>query len=171
MGGFEDAVLVWVHGFCFVLSWLSPKKEHDFVALLVDDFNDMVSEFLPSTLSVGIGLTVLYSQGSIQQEYSLACPLAEISVVGLLEVDFLVGFEILVDILEGRRGRYWLEYTEAQSMSLVGLMVGVLADDNNLDLRNGSGCEGVEDVFFLGVDLHNRLHTFLPDSYSAFTYL
>jgi hypothetical protein len=46
-----------------------------------------------------------------------------------------------------------------------------LTDDNNLYLRNRGGCEGVEDVFFLRVDLHNWLHTFLPDSYSAFTYL
>ena len=79
--------------------------------------------------------------------------------------------EIFVHIFERRRWGNWLENTEAESMSLIGLMIGVLSNNNNFDTGNRGGSEGIEDIFLFGVDLSEEDLTFLPDSYYALTYL
>ena len=50
-------------------------------------------------------------------------------------------------------------------MCLVGLMVGVLSHNDDLDVGDGSSFEGIEDIFFSGIDLIQVRITFLPDSY------
>lgn len=75
---------------------------------------------------------------------------------GRLEADFLVGKQVLIDVLQRRRWRDWLENAEAKSMCLVGLMIGILSDDDNLDVVDGGDFERVENVLLLGVNLHGE---------------
>lgn len=116
----------------------------------------MICEFLPSTFGVGVGLTVLHGQSGIQQKHTLLSPFSEISVGGRLEADFLVGKQVLIDVFQRRRGRDWLENAEAKSMCLVGLMIGILSDDDDLDVVDGGDLERVENVLLLGVNLHGE---------------
>lgn len=92
-------------------------------------------------------------------------------MLGHSELDVLVAAEVLVDVLERGRRRHWFEHAEAKSMSLPGLVVGVLADDDHLDACDWRHLKCVEDVLLLRINLNSRLLTFLPDSYSALTNL
>lgn len=160
-----------VDGFGLILCGFSPKQKHHLIALLVDNRDGLVRKLLPSALGMGVGLAVLDGQRGIEQEDSLLRPLAEIPVLGHSELDVLIAAEVLVDVLERGRRRHWFEHTEAKSMSLPGLVVRVLADDDHLDASDGRHLKGVEDVLLLRVDLNSRMLTFLPDSYSALTNL
>ena len=62
--------------------------------------------------------------------------------------------QVFVDVFEGRRRRHWLEYAETETMSLVGLMVGILTYDHHLDISDRRGREGIEDVLHLRINLH-----------------
>ena len=105
----------------------------------------MVSELLPPTLCMRVGLTVLNGQRSIQEKNSLLGPFCEVSMrrcfCNVFERD-----EIFVHIFERRRWGNWLENTEAESMSLIGLMIGVLSNNDNFDTGNRGGSEGIEDI-------------------------
>ena len=80
------------------------------------------------------------------------------------------GDKIFVYVFERRRRGNRFENTEAESMGLVGLMIGILSDDDNFDVFDGGCFEGIEDIFHFGVDLYHDIFTFFPDSYSALTY-
>ena len=163
----EHQVLGGIDRFGLVLRGLSPQQEDHFLALLVDDRDDLVGELLPAALGVRVGLAVLDREGGVEQEDALLRPLAEVAVLGHRELDLLVAAQVLVDVLERGRRRHWLEHAEAEPVRLAGLVVGILPDDDDLDGGDGRHLEGVEDVLLLGVDLRGILLTFLPDSYSA----
>ena len=151
-----------IHTLGLLLSWLAPKEKDHFAALTVYHFNHMVCELLPATFGMRVGFAVLNGQRGIQEENSLFSPFGKISVSGCLGNVFERD-EVFVHIFERRRRRNWLENTEAEAMGLVGLMIGILSDDDNLDTGDGSGSEGIEDVFHFGVDLNEKEITFLPD--------
>lgn len=56
-------------------------------------------------------------------------------------------------------------------MCLIGLVIGVLPHDNDLDVGDGCHFEGIEDILLLGINLLENILTFRPDSYSSFTNL
>ena len=69
------------------------------------------------------------------------------------ELENGVIFHILVNILERRWWQDWFHDAETQSMSLFRLVVGILTDDDNLNVLDGCGLEGIEDQIFGWVDL------------------
>lgn len=53
--------------------------------------------------------------------------------------------DFFVDVLKGGRGWHFVGNGKGQTMGLVGTMIGVLTEDDDLDLVEWSGIEGVED--------------------------
>lgn len=170
MGGLQDAVLAGVDRFGLVLGRFPPKQKHHILALSIDRLNDGICELLPAALRMRVRLAVLHCQGSIEHEYSLFCPLGEISM-GRSLLDEFVADKVFVDVFKGRGRRHWFEDTEAESMSLVRLVIGVLANNDHFYVGDRGLSEGIEDIFHLGVNLNSIPITFFPDSYSSLTYL
>lgn len=83
-------MFVRIHRFGLILSRFAPQQKHYFFALIIDDLDHMVREFLPSTLCVRVWFAILHCQGGIQQEHSLVCPLGQVTVAGYFEVDLIV---------------------------------------------------------------------------------
>ena len=154
MGCFQDMMLVWVDTFGFVLGWFTPQQKHNTITLFVDDVNDLSSKLLPSTFRVWVWLAVFYSEGCIEHEHTLLCPFGEVAMFWCFELENGVIFHILVNILERRWWQDWFHDAETQSMSLFRLVVGILTDDDNLNVLDGCGLEGIEDQIFGWVDLH-----------------
>ena len=67
--------------------------------------------------------------------------------------DAEVGFELLEDVLERRRGRHARAHREAQAVRLAGPVVRVLAEDQHLDVGVGREVQGGEHLVVGGEHL------------------
>lgn len=84
-----------------------------------------------------------HRQRGIEQHDTLTCPAREIALLGGTAA------EVVLDFPENVDQRGWQAHTvghgKAQSVSLPRLVVGVLADDDDLDPVERTKIEGVED--------------------------
>lgn len=131
-----------------------PEEEHHTLALLIRNFDDLVSKLLPPTFGMGIRLSLLDGKAGIQKENSLLSPTSQVSVFGPFELYLWICLEILVDVHQGWRRPSWGQDTKAKPVCLVWPMIGVLSDYDCLYICDGRQFEGVEDVLLLWVDLY-----------------
>lgn len=80
-----------------------------------------------------VGLTVLHCQRGVEHEDPLFSPLGKVSV-GRGFLNEFVGYQVFVDVFEGRGRGDGFQHTEAESVGLVGLMVGILTHNDHLDV-------------------------------------
>ena len=102
-----------------------------------------IGEGLPTQGRMAVGLMGTDGQGGVEQQHSLFGPSCEIATRwdGCAEVLL----NLLEDILQRRWKQHTVLYGEAQTMCLSWLVVGVLSDDDHLDLVEGTEVEGIED--------------------------
>ena len=143
MGGCEDVVLVGVDECRLASGRRSPKEKDDVVAVVVDGTDDGVGECFPALVAVTEGLVLTDGETGVEEEDALACPACE--VAGGRDGGSGLGVYFLEDVLERGRKGYSVSYAETESVCLSGSVIGVLAEDDDLDLIYGSLPEGVED--------------------------
>ena len=73
----------------------------------------------------------LNSEYGIEEEYTLACPVAEITIRSL---DTKIALELFVDISEARRQYLILTNTKSKSICNSWSVIGVLSENDNFDL-------------------------------------
>lgn len=109
----------------------APHQEHDPPRpLLRHDVDDLLRELFPPLLRVAVGLLVAHGQDGVEHQHALFRPRHEqAAVLGRgLEVGVVL-FERDVDVLQ----RGWggsLADGETESVGLVDVVVGVLAEDH-----------------------------------------
>ncbi|GIX60697.1 RNA recognition motif-containing protein [Babesia caballi] len=129
-----------------LLRRLAPEKEDDVLAVEVYELDDPVSEGVPAVVLVGKGLAVDDGQGGVQHEDALLGPVGEVAVAAF-------DADLLEDVAQARRQRDAPGHGEGEAHGLAGLVVRVLADDDDLHLGEGNELEGVEYQVLWGVDL------------------
>lgn len=67
-------LLFGVNCFCLSLGISTPKEEHNSFALIIDEFDHLVGEVLPSALGVRVRFIVFHCKSGIEQEHSLFGP-------------------------------------------------------------------------------------------------
>ena len=79
----------------------------------------------------------------VEQQHALTGPAAQAATGG--DGGAGVVGHLLEDILERRGEGHAVGHGEAEALGLAGLVVGVLAEDDDLDAVEGAEVEGVED--------------------------
>src|SRR5688500_10538610 len=128
----------------------APEQEHEVLALAVEGVDAGIGESLPALALVRTGLAALDRQHRVQQQYALVCPGQQAAVVGPRQAE--VALDLLEDVLERGRYRHARQDREAQPVRLARPMVGILAEDHDLDLLERRGVQRGEDVRSRGID-------------------
>mmetsp|Transcript_22618 Transcript_22618/g.62945 ORF Transcript_22618/g.62945 Transcript_22618/m.62945 type:complete len:228 (+) Transcript_22618:726-1409(+) len=121
---------------------------------LVHRPNDLVRELLPSPFLVAVSLPPPDRQNVVDHQDALLGPALQVPVGGhfVKPRNFRVLQEFLVNVLEGRRDRNALADREAEAVGLVGSVVGILADNDELGLGEGAEIEGGKGILDRGID-------------------
>jgi hypothetical protein len=151
VGILEDDVLRLVDELGLLLGVAAPEDEHDRVGLVVDLPDDGVGELLPALVLVGIGGVGLHGEHGVDHEHALLGPGDEIPVIGDLAAHLVAQFLVHVEE-RGRRLDAGLD-GEAQAVGLVVVVVGVLAEQEHVDLVVRGVFEGREDLVLGGEHL------------------
>jgi len=141
--GFEDEMFGLVDEYLFFLREFAPEEVDEMLFLGRNLRDDGVGEFGPADLGVAHGFVGADGEGGVEEEDTLFGPVGEIALFGDGHPDVLVQFFINVDEGWGRRDA--LLDGEAEAVGLTGAVVGVLAEEDDLDLVEGGGVERVED--------------------------
>lgn len=123
-----------------LLRGAAPSQEHNTSRpLRIHNLNNLLRELLPTLIRMTVCLVRSHGQARIQQQHTVIRPRRQQTAVlrgrAELGIVFLEGF---VDVLEGwwsGRGR---SDGEAETVGLVYVVVGVLAEDYGFD--SGEGC-------------------------------
>lgn len=122
-----------------LLSRLAPSQE-DYTArtLCSNSINDLLRELLPALSGVRVGLVCAYGQAGVEEKHATLSPgREEAAILGRRRERRIIFFEALVDILKrGRSGCRWAN-GETEAVGLIQVVVGVLADDDCFDGREG----------------------------------
>jgi len=150
VGGFEDKMFSFVHEGLLFLGEFAPEEEDGVFFLCRDLCDHRVGEFCPADLGMAHGFVRADGKGSVEEEDALFGPVGEIAVVGDGHAD--VGVQFFEYIDEGGWGWDAFLDREAEAVGLAGAVVGVLAEEDDLDFVEGGCVEGVEDESAGGVD-------------------
>ena len=145
MGRRDDDVATRVNQIGFLLCRLAPENEHDAIRASVKLNDHFIRETLPALLTMRMGVSLADSQNRVQQEYTLRCPRRQVSRDRWFSAQVVTVFA--VDVLEGRWELHVVLDGEAKAVRLVGGVVGILAENDNLCLGKRGQTKGVEYVF------------------------
>jgi len=81
MRSLQNQMFVRIHWFRFILRGFAPQQKHDFIALLIDDLDNMACKLLPSAFGVGVGLAVLNCKSGVEKENTLFGPVGQVTML------------------------------------------------------------------------------------------
>ena len=121
----------------------APQHEHEMLPVLAEQADDLVGEGLPPVSAMAEGLVGTHGEAGVEQEHALAGPAAQIAALG----DGRAGLGLYLQEDVAQRGRkiHPVIHAEAEAVGLARSVVGVLAQDDHLDLVGRCAVEGVED--------------------------
>ena len=143
----QHGVLLAVNQACLLVGLFPPKHENDALCVPRDRSNHVFSELLPALLLVRVGLALLHCEDRVEKEDALLRPRAQVTVdrAGSSEVHIWVILEGAVDLEQTWRRLNLPRYGEAHAHGLVVLDVGVLAHNDNFEVRKSRLIEGIKD--------------------------
>ena len=158
MHGLEYAVALRVGDGPFFLCVAAPEHVDDTLLALGDGAYHGVGEGFPPMPGVRGCLVGADGQHGVQEQYSLLGPAVEVARRG----DGCPGVvgNLLEDVLQRGWERHAVAYREAEPVGLSGAVVGILADDDDLQFVEGAFVEGPEDIAAARVDAVRGI--FLP---------
>ena len=153
MRRFENEVLRWVNKGGFVLRVGAPQKINKIVAARGKRTNDGVSKSFPALALVRAShiRSARNGQGRIQKKYALIGPMRKISIA-VLEALAIFGFELLVDVAQGRRQRDAMLNGEREPMRLVWIVIRILPEQDNFYLVDTRTIERLKDELARRID-------------------
>ena len=150
MYGLQDAVLLRV-GNCPLTLGIAAPQEIDHPALTLGNLaHHGIGKLFPPPAGMRGRLVFAHREDRIEEQHSLLGPAIEIARSGDRRTD--VGGYLLKDILQ--RGGMWhsVSHREAETMRLSRTVVGVLTNDNHLQLIERTFIEGTKDVATARID-------------------
>ncbi len=148
-----------------------PMPKDDRLGQLTAAFDNVVGERAPAQFGVRVRGMLAHGERSVEEQDALLCQGVRVSRGGNGAAQ--IGFEFLIDVAQARRQlglRRWDR--ERQSHGLVGSVIRVLTQDDNLDLVGRRVGEGIEDVVLCRVDglLGTQKGDALEQPVRSFTY-
>ena len=134
MGRRNDAVPAAVYERSLALRVCAPEDENYVLATLGERAHDGIREDLPALVLVASGAMRGYGESGVQEQHALVGPLQQVRHVS----------KLLRDVEERRRRLDVRRDIKRQSLGLPGLVIGVLSENDDLDLVERGAVEGVE---------------------------
>lgn len=122
----------------------APEQVDDPLFAFGDGADDGIGEGLPAAAGVRGGLVGPHGQHGVQQQDPLLGPAVEVPAGGYRSVQ--VAGDLLEDVLQRGRERDAVRHREAEAVGLALPVVGVLTDDDDLQLVERTLVESPEDV-------------------------
>ncbi len=115
--------------------WCTPSQEnHASRPHFRDNIYDLLGELLPAFIGVAVRLMRSNSQTCVQQQYTTVSPRREKSTILWWWLKCRIVFaDRNIDVFQGRRSRRRGTDGEAEAVSLVDVVIGVLAQDDGFD--------------------------------------
>ena len=126
----------------FFLSIATPEDEHHVLLFGGYVLDDGVGKLFPSPSLMAPCLMRAHGEGAVEQQHALLCPAPQAAALRYGTPQVAVDF--LEDVLERRGKRHTVCHGEAEALSLPRLMVGVLPEDDHLELFKRAEVEGIE---------------------------
>lgn len=101
-----------------------------------------------------------YREYCVEEKNPLSGPFFQISVVRNVAAKIVM--QLLIDIDQGRRDLYVRPDGKAQSVGLSVSVLGILSENHNFDLAEGSRLKGMKDFICRRIDLSGLI--FFSDS-------
>ena len=121
----------------------SPKQEDEPFPLPRQGFYDGIGEGFPPSARMAECLVGTDAEAGVEQEHSLPCPTGEVATLWYGSTRFRL--YLLKDVPERWRKWYAVLNREAKSVCLPVAMVGVLPQDDHLNVVERCLVEGIED--------------------------
>lgn len=128
---FDNVVFCSIDEFFLTLCEWSPEDKDDKFSIFRYSLNDKICECSPTKMLVTRSFSELNREYSIEEEYTLARPVTEITTSPL---DTKITLEFFVDISETRWQYLILTNTKSKSICNSWSMIGVLSENDNFDL-------------------------------------
>ncbi len=151
MDGLQHKVTVAVDDGTLALRVGSPQHEDEILPLFGERLDDGVRERLPAASLMTAGVSRIHGERRIQEQHTLIRPRREVAVT-IEKRRLVLGFQFLVDV-DKRRGYGDAGLDgEAESMRLIGTMIGILPENDDLHLVERRAVERLEDETSRRVD-------------------
>lgn len=119
------------------------------VAQMADRADDGIGESFPSLPCMRTSLMFADGECGVEHQHALLCPASQVAVLGHGLAG--VGLQFLEDVAERRGNPNSVGHREAQSLSLSGLMIGVLSQHDHFYLLKGTYAKCREYVIGIGI--------------------
>src|SRR3989338_4368248 len=133
---------VYMCAFCFGV--IAPEDENEILALLRELADDRIGKFFPALALMRACCSRTDSQRCVEEQYPLLGPALQIPCFIFHRPD--VSRQFFEYILKRRRQRHALTHRKAQAVGLLGAMVRVLAEDDDLYFVERAKLKGAENV-------------------------
>ena len=150
MGCGEHVVAAAVDEAGFAYGVAAPEEKHDAAAMLREGADGGVGEGLPAFVLVRAGLMGAHGEGGVEQQHPLVGPALQIAVGGWY-VGAEVGVYLFNYVHQRRRHGYAVGHGKAEAHGLPRLVIGILAENDDLHLVERGAVEGGEDVGTFGI--------------------
>ncbi len=139
----EDVVARGVYELCLASGRCSPKQEDEPFPIPRQGFYNGIGERFPPSARMAECLVSTDAEACVEQEHSLTCPTGEVATLWYGSTRFCL--YLLEDVPERWRKWYAVLNGEAKSVCLPVAMVGVLPQDDHLNVVERCLVEGIED--------------------------
>ena len=143
VGTLEDVVARGVYQFGLAPCRCSPKQEDESFPIPRQGFYDGIGEGFPPSARMAERLVGTDAEAGVEQEHSLPCPTGEVATLWYGSARFRL--YLLKDVPERWRKWYAVLNGEAKSVCLPVAMVGVLPQNDHLNVVERCLVEGIED--------------------------
>ena len=129
----------------------APEQEDDGPLMRVELLDDGVGEVGPADLAVAVGLTAAHGQGGVEQQDALLGPGDQAAGVRRGQAHIIL--QLGENILQAGRQRHARPHRKTQPLGLSRAVIGVLPEQDGLDVGVGRVAQGVKDVLHGRIDL------------------
>lgn len=133
---------------------ISPKNKDQMIPLFGKRPDGGIGKLFPAMARMRSGLSGPNGKGSIQEQHPFPSPFLQ--VAGMRHGNPQVGIQLLENVLKTWRERHSVGNRERKAMGLSWTMIGILSQNHDLHLVEGSKVEGIKDQRAW------RIHRILP---------
>ena len=127
-----------------------PCQEHDRLPQCEALLDQVMRQYLPAQLAVGVGGVLRHGECRVEQQNALLSPPGK--VAGFRRLASQVGSHLLIYVAQARRELLALRYGKREPHGLTGLMIGVLPEDDGAHVAGRRVGKRVENVVLSRVD-------------------
>ena len=147
----DDARLVAVDQSSFLIGIAPPQKINDRPILGIEIGNGHVGDLVPAIFGMTVWFSLPNGERGVEKQYPLLRPRRQIAVSLRYRVSILVR-KLLVDVHKRRREHDAFPDRKSQSVGLIGVEIGILADDDDFHFLFRSQPKGAIDILERRID-------------------